>query len=375
MRAKYGNSHGGLHVLVAGGGVAALETLIGLKKLAGDLVDVELVAPEPEFWYRPLAAAEPFGAGRSERFDLAALSARAGGFFTLGRLASVDPVARVARTANGALISYDVFVAACGALPRPWLKGALLFRGPADSEKLRALLAEAQRGEVRSIAFAAPRASVLPLPLYELALQTASHLEARNRHVELTVVTPEPEPLWLFGGQATAAVSKLLADAGVGLRTGCYPVHTSTLGADRVVALPRLEGLRILGLPQDEDGFIGTDLHGRVTGPADVYAAGDITRFPIKQGGIATQQADAVAESIAAAAGADVDPRPFRPVLRGLLLTGKAPRYLKNELAGGHGDASVVSTDAPWWPPAKIVGRYLSPFLAEVTAAGEAVRR
>ena len=42
---------------------------------------------------------------------------------------------------------------------------------------------------------------------------------------------------------------------------------------------------------------------------AGVYAAGDGTAFPIKQGGLATQQADAVAETIAAAAGAPVEPR------------------------------------------------------------------
>ena len=40
--------------------------------------------------------------------------------------------------------------------------------------------------------------------------------------------------------------------------------------------------------------------------------------FPIKQGGLATQQADAVAEAIAAGRGSR-RPEPFRPVLRGLL--------------------------------------------------------
>jgi sulfide:quinone oxidoreductase len=86
-----------------------------------------------------------------------------------------------------------------------------------------------------------------------------------------------------------------------------------------------------------------------------------MTTFPLKQGGIATQQADAAAESIAALAGAPVDPQPFRPVLRGLLLTGLTPRYL----AAGVLDAgSEVDTEPLWWPPAKIVGRYLAPFLA-----------
>jgi CBS domain-containing protein len=66
---------------------------------------------------------------------------------------------------------------------------------------------------------------------------------------------------------------------------------------------------------------------------------------------------------IAAIAGADLTPEPFRPVLRGLLLTGRQPRYLRHELAT---DVSTVGPEPLWWPPAKIVGRYLSPFLASV---------
>ena len=61
------------------------------------------------------------------------------------------------------------------------------------------------------------------------------------------------------------------------------------------------------------------DEHGRVSGIEDVYAAGDATTFPIKQGGLAAQQAVAAAEAIVARHGTDLDPQPFRPVLRGML--------------------------------------------------------
>jgi CBS domain-containing protein len=103
-----------------------------------------------------------------------------------------------------------------------------------------------------------------------------------------------------------------------------------------------------------------------VHGLADVFAAGDITSFPVKQGGIAAQQADAAAEMIAANAGADLTPHPFRPVLRGLLLTGRQPRYLRHQITGGAGDPSAASSEPLWWPPAKIVGHYLAPFLGAV---------
>jgi sulfide:quinone oxidoreductase len=367
-------SYGGLRVLIAGGGVAGLETLLALRELAGELVDLELLAPEPEFWYRPLAVAEPFQAGRARHFELSAVAEAVAARFTLDQLASVDDDAHIARTGHGAEINYDALVVACGALPRPALAGALTFRGPADSDAFRRLLDEAESGRVHSIAFTLPATGVWPLPLYELALLTATHLEQRNKKVELALVTPEPAPLSLFGDTASDAVRALLSDHGISLHTNCHParyeagrlelVPERTLLAERVVALPRLEGLRILGIPQDTDGFIATDLSGRVQGLASVYAAGDITQFPIKQGGIAAQQADAVAQAIAAHAGAPVQPHRFQPVLRGLLLTGGTPRFLRNEPHGGRGDTSTVTGEALWWPPSKIVGHYLAPFLA-----------
>jgi sulfide:quinone oxidoreductase len=100
---------------------------------------------------------------------------------------------------------------------------------------------------------------------------------------------------------------------------------------------------------------------GLLEGTAAVYAAGDCTQFPLKQGGIATQQADAVATAIAADVGAVSESPPVSPVIRGLLLTGLTPRYLRSDISTGQ---SVVDTEPLWWPPAKIVGRYLTPFLA-----------
>jgi sulfide:quinone oxidoreductase len=188
------------------------------------------------------------------------------------------------------------------------------------------------------------------------------------------LVTPEPAPLALFGDAASEAARALLSSHGVLVRTGCRATRyeegrlelagDATIPAERVVALPRLEGQRILGIPQDPDGFVATDLSGRVSGLTHVYAAGDITQFPIKQGGIAAQQADVVAEAIAALAGAAVPRHRFQPVLRGLLFTGSAPRYLRSEPHGPQGTRSTVAGDALWWPPSKIVGRYLAPFLA-----------
>jgi sulfide:quinone oxidoreductase len=367
---------GDFFVLVAGGGVAALETALALRALASDLVDVALLAPEYHFYYRPLAVAEPFGAGRVRRWELDDLARGAGADFVPGELAAVDVEARVAELTSGLRIEYDALVLAIGARPQPAVPGALTFRGPADVEAMERLLEEIARGEVSRVAFAVPSGVVWPLPLYELALLTATELEKRGVDAALRLVTSEPAPLALFGAEASAAVGNALATRGIEVRTSTYPVEAEAgrllcgqggpLAADRVVALPRLTGPDIAGVPRDRSGFVPTDRHGRVLGVPDVYAAGDLTTFPVKQGGLAAQQADAAAETIAAAAGAAVEPKPFEPVLRALLLTGKEPSFLRVELGGGHGETSTASAEPLWWPRGKIVGRYLAPFLAEL---------
>jgi sulfide:quinone oxidoreductase len=349
-----------MHVLIAGGGVAALEATLALRSLAEERVDVELLAPEAEFTYRPLAVAEPFRAGEPHRFPLEGLAREAGGELRRGTLASVDPARRSVVTGQGEELPYDVLLLALGARPRETVTGALTFRGPEDGPALGALLEDAVAGRVHSIAFVLPVGVAWPLPLYELALLTRAHLAMHGTTAtRLTVVTPEDVPLALFGTAASDAVRALLDARGIELRTAT--ASADSLRAERVVAMPRLEGPALPGLPQDEEGFVPTDEHGLVAGLDDVYAAGDLTTFPVKQGGIAAQQADAAAAAIAAKAGAAVTPEPFRPILRGLLMTGIFHRYLEADPADL---LSTVSTEPLWWPPTKIAGRHLAPFLA-----------
>jgi sulfide:quinone oxidoreductase len=361
-----------LRVLVAGGGVAALEATLALRKLAEERVTIELVAPESEFTYRPLAVAEPFRVGEVRRFPLGPLVRAAGGRLRRGRVVAVDSIRHLVSAEAGGELSYDVLVLALGARPLEAVPGALTFRGPEDEAALRALLERVLRGEARRLAFAVPGGVAWPLPLYELALLSWSYLTDRGAiGREFALVTPEEAPLALFGAAASDGVGELLKIRGIELRLRTTPVSFAggtlqlapegQLAADRVVALPRLEGLRLSGVPHDSQGFVPTDEYGRVLGLDDVYAAGDLTSFAVKQGGIATQQADAAAAAIAAHAGAPAKPMPFRPVLRGQLLTGNFPRYLRGEPGTR---TSTISTEPLWWPPAKIVGHHLAPFLA-----------
>ncbi len=362
-------------VLIAGGGVAALEAALAFQAHARDRVEVEILAPEPRFWYRPVAVAEPFGLGAVRHFDLSELATAAGAVHTPGALVGVDAGRHVAYVSTDEEIEYDVLLIACGAVPVPAVPGALTFRGPADTDKFADVLAELRAGHARRIVFAVPWGASWSLPIVELALMTAAHAADHElAGVEITLVTPEAEPLQLFGAEAAASVRRLLDQRGIEVRAGASPLEVvggelhlvpdESLPADRVVALPRLRGPRIDGIPQTVDGFIPVDAHGRVQGVDDVFAAGDVTNFPVKQGGIATQQADAAADHIAADAGAPVDRMPFRPILRGLLLTGQQPRFLRHEIDFRARPTSIASPQPLWWPPAKIVGRHLAPFLA-----------
>ncbi len=361
-------------VLIAGGGVAAIEAMLALHALAEDRVEIELLGAEPHFWHRPLSVAEPFGLGKATRYEVGALVAAAGGgTFTLGRLLGVDTARHEARTSVGE-IGYDVLLVAVGAVPTGAVPGALTFRGPADSERIGDVLRDLRAGAIRRIVFAVPPGACWPLPLYELALMTGSHLQAIGiRDVELVLVTPEDTPLQLFEHEGSDMVRQLLEERRIALLTNSSAVGYAhrelrlasgdAIHADRVITVPELQGPRLDGIPATLDGFIPIDSHGRVVGLTDVYAAGDITDFPVKQGGIATQLADVAAAAIAAQTGADVVPQPFTPVLRALLLTGREPLYLRRKLPGPTRVATVPQ-DSPLRPRTKIRGLYLSRFLA-----------
>ena len=358
-------------VLVLGAGVAGLEAALALQALGEGRVTVELVSPDSEFVYRPLAVAAPFHLAEARRFPVAHLAEAAGASLTIASALRVYPDRKTVETSGGE-IEYDVLLLALGAKPLVAVPGAVTFRGPRDEAALEAVLSDAREGRIARLAFTMPAGMSWPLPLYELALLTAVHLGDSGAEVTIELVTPEPEPLQLFGKAASEAIAELFALHGIRLVTSTVPlevsegvlrfVGTGETRADRVIALPRLEGPRLEGVPHDGNGFIPVDEHQRVRDLDDVFAAGDIAGFPVKQGGLAAQQADAAAEVIAAEAGAQVDPQPFRPVLRGILLTGLTPRFLRTEL-GTH--QTELDTEALWWPPAKIVGRYLAPFLAD----------
>ncbi len=365
----------GSRVLVAGGGIAAAEVLLALRELApaGALAPT-LLAPDRELRLRALTVLDAVELGHAPTVPLEDLAAETGADLRRGELAAVDPVRRVATTEAGAELPYDALVVALGAHPVDAVPGATVFRGEHDGEAVAAVLTDLEQGGAHRLAVIQPGGPVWPLPAVEIALLAAARLRARDvEGAEVALVTPETAPLEVFGPAPQAAVAEMLAAAGVATRTGARAVSFDgetlrlrpgpDLPCDRAIALAGLRGPAVPGLPYDDEGFLPVDLHGRLRGAADVYAAGDCTTFPLKHGGLAAQQADAVAEAIAARAGAPGSPTPFRPVLRGMLVTGPTAHAMVAEVSGGRGDPAPPAT-VGLWRPGKVSAGRLTPWLA-----------
>lgn len=366
-------------VVIAGGGVAGLEALLALRALVGMRAHITLVTDRFQVVDRPLTVAEPFDRAAAANRDVMTIAHEQQADLHLGRLEIVR-AGRVDIT-GGLELPYDALVVATGAGRLVALEHATRFAGVDDVPAVRAVRNELLAGTVRSVAFAVPSAHVWPLPIYELAMMTgADLLAARVDGARITIVTPEPAPLSVFGPRAAEELAPLLEARGVEIRCAARPLAVepgrllvqdgAPVEAERVITLPEPRGRPAAGLPSDSAGFVPVDAHGRLVGRDNVYAAGDVTAFPLKQGGLAAQQADAVAEAIAAQMGLYDDPQPFRPILRGMLLIGGAPLYLRAEIGAGPGTAqrigaaSQASSHALWWPPAKVAARYLGPYLA-----------
>lgn len=357
-------------VVVAGGGPAAIEAVLALRESLPS-ASVLLVAPDEEFVYRPEAVLEPFGGPPPHRFRLADIASFMGVDLWRDAVTGFDADGREVLLGSGRRAGFDALVVAIGARQIDSLPGSTTFWGR-DGDPALVRLLERLRADPADVVFAVPPGVAWTLPIYELALGAAAWRREHELDLELTVVTPEPHPLSIFGGSASAGVEGMLDDAGVRLHTSTDPSEYCQLdpaaspqaAAEAVIALPRLIGRRIPGLPANDNGFLPVDDRGRVDAAAGVYAAGDVIDFPIKQGGLGAQQADAAVTALVADLTGEPEADLGDTVLRARLLAPGDPRYVRREL--GIGGAASITGSPVWWPGAKLFGRYLSPFLVKL---------
>jgi sulfide:quinone oxidoreductase len=323
-------------VLVVGGGVAALETVLALQSLAPTRFDIALLAPERHFTYRPHSPGTSFQRTPPSRIELAAMARERGFRLVRDALEAVDAAAHRVFTQDGASLSYDVLVLAIGTRPIVAVDGAVPYRGPQDVAAVADALERLGAGRM---AYVARSSAMWTLPLYELALDTAAWAKDREIAVEVILATAEHAPLEVFGAEASGRVAGLLKRAGVRLMTGSvvdrvqhgdlHTDHGERIPVDLAVALPYVIGPSVPGLPQDRHGFTPVEDAGEVRGLEDVYAVGGMTDRQLTQGGAGAHQADVAASAIAAAAAVPILVAPYRPVLHGVLPNGESPLYLR----------------------------------------------
>lgn len=365
-----------LRVVIAGGGVAALEAALALHDLAAERVEITVLTRATDYVMRPMTVQEPFSFALARRYPIdRVLSGIA--THVADDLEWIDPDARTIATRGGKTLPYDALVIACGAKPAVRYPHAITIDDRKLDTLLHGMIQDIEGEYIRSVAFVAPERMAWPLPLYELALLTASRAWSMGVKLRTTVVTPEDRPLELFGAAVSHGVLELLHAADIDVHTSAsaeVPQRREIvinpgerrLQVDRVVSLPELFGPSIPGLPQDDLGFLAVDERMQVEGAGPVWAVGDAANYPIKHGGVAAQMAVVAARAIAARAGAPVEPIPLVPALRGVLLTGTHPRYLAAQRVGGHSFDSTFSEEPLWHPAEKITTEYLGVRLATV---------
>ena len=368
-----------MRVVVAGGGIAALEVLAGLRALAGERVTSTLVAPVTGFSFRPLSTAVPFTFRGERTRTLAELASGLGARFVHDGLTLVDESRDRILTHDGDFLPYDALVMAVGSRPSRGEAAARTWaRGREGTTLFTHLIRDLESGTVKSVAFVVPRGAAWPIDAYELALVASLAAMRGKSGAKVLLLTAEGAPLQAFGSAVGEAVADELTRAGIELVTGVEAREPdirddarqgalllltpgSPLRVDRAVVLPVVRGPTIAGVPHDSRGFIPVDAHARVVGAGHCFAAGDATSLSLKHSTLAASQATAAAEAIAAEAGADVAPTPWSPVLHGLLTI---PPHFSGAAGSPWLDDGQPVTNCLWWPPGHVAGRHLAPYLA-----------
>lgn len=362
-------------ILIAGGGVAALETLLALHERIGTSRRITLLAPHTEFHYRPLTAYGGLVPGPRAPIDLPSVASEHGATFVHDQLTVVRPERSEATTPNGLRITYEALVVAIGAVAINPFPGAVTLGLPREEAAFEAFVQRVRKGTLERVVVVVPPRLAWTLPAYEAALMLRH--ASPSPSMRITVTTPETMPMERFGSEIATAVHERLRDRRIQFCPETFPVTVADgelwlrsqglVAADAVVALARPGGPIVSGLPIDPQGFIPIDDAGRVIGTSGIWAAGDASAHATKQGGFALQQAEAASADIVATlggppAGETVVPPPL--VMRAALLDGDRVLYLRAEHREDqwHG---VASWDPLWEPPGKIAGGRLTDYLAK----------
>lgn len=313
-------------VVVLGGGIGGVVAARRLRALVPASARVVLIdrsllqAFPPSFTWVMTGERRPAAITR----DLARLR-RKGIEVIEGSVDAIDTDARTV-SAGGAEVAYDYLVVALGAdlAPEavPGLSGeAFGYYQVPEAERLHQALETFTGGRVALVIPSLPYKC--PAAPYEGAMLLESLFRKRGvrGRVEISISTPEPQPLPVAGPRLGAAVTSMLEAKGIAYHPGRKTREVDAAahevvfedGArekyDLLIAVPPhrppavVRGSAIAG----ETGWAKVDAQTMLTASERVYAIGDVTAIPLpdglplpKAGVFAHAEAEVVARNIAA---------------------------------------------------------------------------
>ncbi len=270
-------------VVVVGGGFAALEIALALRKQDGS-IPVTVVTSETEIVYRPWLIRVPAGGPQPPVIPFARLLAAAGAAVAVGRVTAVDLERRNVLLGSGVEIDYDQLIVATGAVADrarvPGAEGNAVF--PCDLGDAAEFAARVSVGPAHvAVVFGWER----PGPGLEYAAWIAAHRPG----IQVTAIDGDETMTRRFGTKATARVRTLLEQRGAQLITagrvtrigdGTVELDGSAVAADFIAVVAPLRG-NSEWLPQgllDEQGMLRVDQ--TMAAGAGVFGIGDVVAVP-----------------------------------------------------------------------------------------------
>ena len=353
--------------------MGGLETLVALRSLVGHRVALTLVAPQDDFTVRALEVLEPFGLGhrrsatRSPRWRPTSTRPSS---TTRSRASSATTESCICSPAMSCV--YDRLVLAVGAFPYPAYEHGVCFTRAHDAEAFDDVVADLRGRSGR--AHRDRRAAGVHV---DACPRTSWRSWSRRlpRRDELTLVTPEHEPLSAFGAPAAELDARQRCERPA---SSCSRASRPTVPAsDRRAALgrrqadvrprrapPASSGPNSPGVPCDANGFVLVD---------------DVFRVPRRRRRVRRRRRDGRhvqarrpgrtaggrrrrAHRLAGGRRASPAPVPSRPA-RTPADRRRAPATCAPSRPGGATSAEV-SDQCLWWPPSKVAARWLTPWLA-----------
>ncbi len=270
-------------VVVAGGGFAALEVALALRKQDGS-VPVTVISSETQVVYRPWLIRVPAGDPKPPVIPFARLLAAAGADVVPGRATAVDLEQRHVLLDSGAQIEYDQLVVATGAVAdRGRVPGAREHAAfPCDLDDATEFASRVAAGTARvAVVFGWER----PGP----GLEYAAWIAARRPGVRVTAIDGDDTLGRRFGDKATTWLRALFEQRGAQLVTeggverigeGTVELRGSVFEADLIAIVAPLRG-DTAWLPEallDQRGMLRVD--GAMAAGAGVFGIGDVVAVP-----------------------------------------------------------------------------------------------